>query len=72
MELCRLQVAYLKKSGIVQLDSDGSKTGEPRKLFLVKVTQKALIKHLNTRQNCSPEDPLFETITGEPLSAWGL
>lgn len=72
MELCRLKIANLNNAGIVQLDSDGSKTGEPRKLFLVKLTQKNLLKYLKTRQNLAPEDPLFATITGEPLSAWGL
>jgi site-specific recombinase XerD len=72
MELCRLTIADLKNTGVVQVDSDGSKTGEPRKLFLVKVTQKSLLKYLKSRQNLAPEDPLFATITGDPLSAWGV
>lgn len=67
MELCRLKFGNLKNAGIVQLDSDGSKTGEPCKLFLVKVTHKALRKYLKSRQNLTLEDPLFVTIKGEPL-----
>ena len=72
MELCRLQIKNIENNCIVQLDSDGSKTGEARKLFLVKATQKVLTKYLKTRGDLSSEDPLFATVTGEPLSAWGL
>lgn len=72
MELCRLRISNLRRNGVVQLDADGTKTGEPRKVYLVKLTQRALNKYLISRGDLSPNDPLFAAKTGDPLSGWGL
>jgi integrase/recombinase XerD len=71
-ELARLKLSALQPGGMVQLEADGTKTGEPRKVFLVRETQRALKAYLKHRGNLQAGAPIFATEEGEPFTASGL
>lgn len=71
-ELCALEVSALRSNGVVQLQPDGTKTGEARPAFLSRDTQKALKAYLTQRGDLLPGAALFATDEGEPFSVSGL
>lgn len=71
-ELCALRVSALRKAGTVQLDTEGTKTGEARAAFLSRDTQKALRAYLNERSGLEAAAPLFATQEGGAFSVSGL
>jgi integrase/recombinase XerD len=71
-EICRIEIQAIRKNGLIQLESSGTKTGERRKIFLTRETQKALKKYLSARGELKNSDPLFATESGEPFTPSGI
>jgi site-specific recombinase XerD len=71
-ELCRLRLSSLRQGGSVYLDPEVTKTGEARKVFLTRETQKALKVYLGTRGEMDTNSPLFATDEGETFSPTGM
>jgi integrase/recombinase XerD len=71
-EICNLKISQLMQNGMVQLEANGTKTGEPRKVFLIRITRQALNAYLAERGAIDGDAPLFATKSGEPLAAAGM
>ena len=71
-ELCRIEIQAIKNNGLIQLESDDTKTKERRKIFLTRETQKAVKKYLAARGEIRKTDPLFSSESGEPFTPSGI
>ena len=71
-ELCRIEIQAIKNNGLIQLESDDTKTRERRKIFLTRETQKAVRKYLAARGTIKKSDPLFANESGEPFTPSGI